>query len=228
MRKTFLTLIILGALSIQHLISQEENIKYKKDPRPQRLKEDYRDQYKSNQITTLDLLQALALSGIRIDKIPIGPFDKKYNLFIVVDEYKDGQIIKTENLNFDTNRYYFKIGKGDKYYTDYIDQIKIITRIEDTTFIAQLGSYAMFVQKKLIIKKYDKDAFYTLMPYTPIKWSIDEKNPLLACVSSWKDGRHQRLCGVGDLTKNSEASANLLKTSPHYYIISYLVKDINK
>ena len=75
--KYLLLLISLPFIFNMNLISQEN----KRDTRLQFLKEDYKP-YKPDQITNLDLLQALEFAGIRIHKFEIGSFDKEYNLYL--------------------------------------------------------------------------------------------------------------------------------------------------
>jgi hypothetical protein len=173
-------------------------------------------------------LQALEISGIAINKFHIGTFDKKYNFLIIVDEYKDGKNIKSDTILNNDNEYIY-FAKGEKeYYTNYIDQIKIFSKVEDTTVIFHFSTYGMRFKKEIHFMKEDKESFYNFRSYLDTKWCLNEKVPLLVYASSWKDEKHgfQRFCGVVNLTRNNKETDELLSSSPHYYSISYLVKEI--
>ena len=100
----FLLLIIFGN---QHLMSQQ----IKKDRNDQLKKEDSNNQYRSDKITNLDLLEAIELSGVNIYKYHLGPFDKKYKLNLTLDEYKDGKIIKSDTSSIENNMYRYYLNK---------------------------------------------------------------------------------------------------------------------
>lgn len=56
---------------------------YKKDKRMQVQKEDSYNKLQSDKVTILDLMQALELEGIQINKFNIGDFNQTYNIFIL-------------------------------------------------------------------------------------------------------------------------------------------------
>ena len=220
--------LVLVALLIMLISSNIFSQQYQRDTRIQILKEDDNNLYKSDQITDIDLLQALELSGIAINKFQIGSFDKKYNLLILVDEYKDNKNVKLDTLYYGTNEYiYFLEGEKD-YFTDYIDQIKIISKIQDTVLTFQFITYGVRFKKEIHYRKCDKESFYNFRTYSNTRWEHNVKIPLLAYASSWKDKKYgfQRFCGVVDLSSNIEKTNELLTSSPHYYLISYLIQEI--
>jgi len=215
--------LIVSILLNTKLISQQ----YVIDTRVQNQKEDEVNLYRSDQVTNLDLLQALELSGIRIHKFQIGKFDKKYGLLIMISEIKDGKEIKTDTVFNGYNDYdYYKTG-GNEFNTDFIDQIKIISKVEDTTLIFYFSTYGQSFKERLHYEKYEGASFYNIRSYTDTKWCINEKIPLLIFASSWKDkqGGFQRFCGAVNLSRNDEKTDELLSSSPHYFLISYLVKE---
>ncbi len=216
----FISLAIL--LAIGDVYSQQ----FKSDTRIQILKEDDINMYNSDQITNLDLVQALEIAGISINKFKLGVFDKEYDFLIVVDEFKDGQNINSDTILNQNNTYiYFEKGEKD-YYTAYIDQIKIFTEAKDTTLTLHFSTYGMRFKEEIHFDKYYDDSFYNLRSYAETKWTLNEKIPLLVYASSWKDKKRgfQRFCGVVNLSRNDKDTDELLDSSPHYYMISYIVK----
>ncbi len=190
------------------------------------LKEDGINMFKSDQITNLDLVQALDIAGISINKFDLGEFDKKYKILIIIDEFKDGKNIKSDTILNQNNTYtYFERGEKD-YYRAYIDQIKIFTQSEDTTLTLYFNTYKMRFREEIHFDKYYEDSFYHLRAYIDTKWLANEKVPLLVYASSWLDKKHgfQRFCGVVNLSKNDKDTNELLSSSPHYYMVSYHVK----
>jgi len=222
MRVLVLTLLIV-LLADGNLLSQQ----FKSDKRIQVLKEDDNNMYKSDLITNLDLIQALEVAGISINKFDLGVFDKKYQFLIIQEEFKDGKRIKSDTLFNDDNTYnYFVKGEKD-YYTAYIDQIKIFTQSKDTTFTMNFSTYGMRFKKEIHFQRNGKDSFYNLRSYLDTKWILNEKIPLLVYASSWKDKKwgFQRFCGVVNLSRDDKETDDLLNSSPHYYMISYISKD---
>ncbi|MFP4543499.1 MAG: hypothetical protein ACOC3T_02080 [Bacteroidota bacterium] len=120
-----------GLLFCEEIEVEAEYIEY--DTRPDKLKEDRNNVYQSDMINQIDLLQALELAGIRINKFYIGKFDKRYNLLIIKEEFCDGQQIDLDTLAERDNTYFFRNESGDSLYYSYIDQIKVISKQEDSS-----------------------------------------------------------------------------------------------
>lgn len=222
MRALVLTLLIV-LIANGELLSQQ----FKSDNRIQILKEDPNNKYKSDMITNLDLIQALEVAGVSINKFDLGVFDKKYRLLIIQEEFEDGKIIKSDTLFNDDNTYtYYKEGEKD-YYTAYIDQIKIFSQSTDTTFTMNFSTYGMGFKKEIQFQRTSNDSFYTLRSYLDTKWILNEKIPLLVYASSWKDKESgiQMFCGIVNLSRDDKETDDLLNSSPHYYLISYVAKD---
>lgn len=227
MKKLHLLLFLLLIIFVnQNLMSQQ----IKRNRSNQQKKEDSNNQYRSDKITNLDLLEAIELSGVNIYKYHLGPFDKKYKLNLTLDEYKDGKIIKSDTSSIENNmyRYYLNKKKKSVMYYDYIDQIKIFTKVNDTILSLKISTYVMTMLRPITIKKYDKESFYNIRAYIESKWALNEKMPLLIYASSWKDKKYgfQRFCGSVNLKIGDKDTDELLSSSPHYYLVSYILTDI--
>lgn len=199
-----------------------------KDTRRQILKEDSLDRYLSDQISKLDLLEALEFAGIQIHKFHLGRFDKKYQLEVTMHEYVDGKEVKTETLYSGDNLYhYFK--RGEKaYFMDYIDQIKIVTKEEKNKCHLLIKTYHMSTRKEINYQKTDEKQFFLWRRYLETEWKMNKEIPLMVFASSWFDekiGLH-RFCGVLHLTENHEDTEELLSKSPHYFMLKYKVTEI--
>jgi len=213
--------LLWGLFSFMTVTGLTQEIK--KDFRPQNLKEDGKNVYKTHQVSELDILQALEFSGIRIFKFNLGQFDKKYAFYIFTDEYLDGKITKTDTLVAYSNEYhYYQVGSED-YFLDYIDQIKIFTKEEENKLNLKICTYAMSTDKELTYDKTNDDQFYNLRRYINTAWKPDKKISLLVFASSWEDKKHgfQRFCGSAELQENDKGTKELLSSSPHYFLISY-------
>ena len=225
--KHIIALLIFTFSIGNNLLSQQ----HRQDTRIQILKEDANNMYKSDQITNLDLIEALELSGITICKFNLGSFDKKYNFIILIDEFKDGKSIKSDTVyNYDNEYTYFTEGEKN-YYTDYFEQLKIYSKVADTTLTHQFNfTGGMSFPYTIQFKKYSIESYYYFRSYLETNWSLNEKIPLLIFASSWKDkqGGFQRFCGVVNLSRNDIRTDELLSSSPHYFMISYLVREIKE
>ena len=227
MKNLHLLLFLLLIIFVnQNLMSQQ----IKRDRSDQLKKEDSNNQYRSDQITNLDLLEAIELSGVNIYKYHLSPFDKKYKLNLAIDEYKDGRIINSDTSSMDYNMYHYYLNKKkeSKEYYDYIDQIKILTKANDTILSLKTSTYVTTTYRSITIKKYDKESCYTIRAYIDSEWALNEKMPLLLYASSWKGKKwgFQRFCGPVNLKKGNKDTDELLSSSPHYYLVSYIVTDV--
>jgi hypothetical protein len=215
---------VITIVTSNDLMSQQ----FKRDTRLQTIKEDAYNMYQSDKVSNLDLIEALELSGIAINKFYFGTFDKQYNFILIIDEFKDGKIANSDTVLNDNNEYHYYTTGSKEVSTDYIDQLKIFSKTQDTSLIFYFKIYDMSFKKNIQFKKYDKNSYYYFRSYFDTKWSLNEKIPLLVYASSWLDkkGGFQRFCGVANLTRNSDKTTELLTSSPHYFMISYLVTEI--
>ncbi len=85
------------------------------------------------------------------------------------------------------------------------------------------GSYSL--PQKLDLKKERERQFYVIRSYDCYAWQVGKEVPLFVYGSSWQDGNNvERMCGVAKLEEGSEETDELLNSSPHYYLVSYLVE----
>lgn len=222
--KKLLVILTLIVISIVNIQSQE----VKKDTRDQLEKEASYNLDKIKKINNLDLIEALEIAGIGIHKFKFGEFDKKYSFFLLLEEYVDNKLILTDTLIADNNQYHYYEGNdGDKYYLDYIDQIKIFTKDEEDMSRIYLKTYGRTTKKEIKFNKTEGKQFYIWCRYSSTNWVLDQKVPLLVCASSWKDDNgRQRFCGVVDLSMDKKRTEELLSQSPHYFVISYKVTEL--
>ena len=198
-------------------------------------REDLYNIYQSEQISTLDILEALDFAGIHIYKFHIGKFDKKYGFHFVLDEYAGGRLIKTEELvsanapdQVHTNEYTHKRSDG-KIHHEYIDRVKIITKDEANGTRILIDTVKEKINKKILFQTEDKQRFLWRR-YIDTTWKLDEKIPLLVCASTWPDEITglPRFSGPPRLSENDQETRDLLLLSPHYFVLSYVVTELTK
>ena len=213
-----------------------QGINYRKDDRPQNIKEDMYNEYQTDLISVIDMLKALAeLAGIRIFKIPISPvFDKEYKISVYLDEYVDGEKINSKDM-FDysvlkKNTYHYAIKdtveQKDIYFDDFIPNLTFFTQDNDTIMRLNINHYGVGLNGGTLHKKKLREGqFYNWRIYRKIEWQLNEEVPMLVFASSWHDGQFERFCGTVELYENEEETKALLKQSPHYYVISLKVSE---
>ena len=218
--------IFISALISISAISQD--IQYRKDERPQNVKEDNYNQYQVTEISEIDMLKALEMLGIRIFNIPISPaFEKEYFLSIMLDEYVDGKMINSKDIipnhpALKSNTYRHE--QDGVWYFDYIPKMTIFSQDKDTHLSLTVSSLSgRFSGTSLEKKKIREGQFYMWRAYRKKEWKLNEVVPLLVFGSSWHDGRFERFCGTVDLSEDEEATKELLEKSPHYYVLSLKV-----
>jgi hypothetical protein len=209
--------------------------KFKKNTSPQITKEDANNEYHSDKLSNLDMIQAFEALGIHVYKFDIGIFDTTYRFITTIDEFINGKMIKTDTLLNTLNTYSFYEKGVTEYYWDYIDQIKVITKQEilkkDTnTFSIHLQTYGEGVKKTFKYAKRDSQQFYSWVGYLDTQWKINKKIPLLIFASSWYDKKYdiQRFCGARNLKGNDPQTIELLSSSPRYYLVSYKILRLSK
>jgi hypothetical protein len=227
----FLSLILFVTFAAHS--QEEKNIdmsrlikEFKKDDRTQVLREDYYNVYKSESISTLDLLQALELNGINIFKFSFGEFDKKYKIDINLEEYAEGVLKCSSNLLEIDNEYEYFDEDGIKGYKDYFNQIKLITKKEDKNYILKVSTYKGEVTTKLGYTKAKENQFYSIRCYTSTKWKLNKKIPLMVIASSWEGVSGRQEFRSAPTLYCDRVANDLLSSTPHYYLISYSVTEI--
>lgn len=195
------------------------------DTRPQLEKEDSNDMYTQSNISTLDLLEALELAGVRAHKFNIGKMEKEYKFLMFADEYINGKLVKTDTLVDYTNEYGFWI--DEEYNPGYIDQIKVFTKTEENLATINIRTYALGTTKEINLGKTDTRQFYNWRAYKDTQWKLNTKVPLLIFASSWLDKQYNfhRFCGVVNLKDNDPRTQELLDYSPNYVVLSYKIAE---
>lgn len=219
--KILISIFCFTTLTLENGIAQE----FRSDNRSQMQKEDDINIYKSENISSLDLLQALEISGISIHKYNLGKFTIKCHLYILVDEYTNGEIVKTDTILNEDNTYHYYLESDTVYYIDYIDQIKVISKLEDDILKLQFITYAQDFLYKIKYKLTEDGQFFKLRDFKETKWELNRKIPLLVFASSWRDVKYnyQRFCGVVNLSVGDKDTKLLLDRSPKYFEIYYKV-----
>ena len=216
------TLISISAIS-------QDIPQYRKDERPQNVKEDRFNEYRANGVSGIDILKALEVLGVRIFDIPITPvFEKEYSISLTLDEYKNGKKVNSkEILNhpvFRKNTYSHYV--EETRYFDYIPKYTIFSKDNDKDNVLTISHLGGSTGRlKLEKQKKRKWQFYLWRAYSVIDWKLNEKIPLLVYASSYYDKRIKtdRFCGVVDLSLDEARTKELFDKSPHYYVISLKV-----
>lgn len=215
-------LLILLFLNSFNGYSQDE---YKIDKRSQEQKEN--SLINTDNIGISDLVEMLNLQGIEINKFKLGKFDKPYKIFLVVDEYLNGVMISSDTITDIKNNYHYF--ESEKPFNDFIDQITIITKdspIEKESKLL-IKTYGVTVNKSLKMKNVEKENNLYWRKYSETKWALNKKIPLLLHASAWLDKKFgiRRFCGPNYLKENETETNELLKSSPNYVQISYIVSE---
>lgn len=204
--------------------------KVKEDSRIPLMKEDGLNRYRSHEITQLDLLQALDFMGTRVQKFQLGKFDQKYQLHIFAETYEKGAIVKTDTMLAGDNEYiFFERGEKD-FFSNYIDQLKFITKTDDNRSSVRLYTYALSTKMDIELKKWHDQQFYNWRFFSDATWELNKKIPIMVFASSWEDKRYSfhRFCGVVNLNEGDEGTEELLLESPTYVMFSYQVMPIDQ
>jgi len=229
MKRLLSIFTILICLNLFSQNDKMENINQKEviDIRTQLEKEDSVNLYNQEEVTNLDLIEALEFASIRIHKFKIGEFDKKYKLQIFADEYVNGKLIKTDTL-LDYNNEYVFFPTKEAYKKAYIDQIKILSKTVDNKSVLKFNLYSMSTQKEINLSKSSTQQFYNLREFNNVSWKLNNKIPLMIFASSWYDKRinSHRFCGVVKLNEEEDATKELLSNSPNYIIVNYKISKI--
>ena len=208
-----------------------QNSVYKKDTRSQLAKDDRYNSYQSEDITKIDILKALEFAGVKMAKVNLKPFDKKYQFTVYIDEYVAGEKANTKYIFRGDNTYThitdLVYTENTIIYHDYIDKFMFYLKEQEDGLMINFISYAMGSIQKLERKKDRESQFYISRNYSKTDYKVNEPVPLFVYASSWHDDKYdiERFCGVMDLSLDPEGTKELLDSSPHYYIVSYKVSE---
>lgn len=196
---------------------------FKKDNRTSSEKEDHKYDLQSDRLSNVDLLQAMELIGLKVHQFNIGTFNSKYSLHFILKEYSNGEVLKTDTLLNTSNTYAFY--ENDTRYYDYITQIKIFTLQEEKHLKIKISTLSMSWSSKVDYQSTHNDQNYFVRYYSNTSWVENKDIPLLVFASSWKDEKFgfYRFCGTNQLDDQNEETQTLLKQSPHYFKLSYVV-----
>ena len=229
MKKLFITFI--SALISISAISQD--FQYRKDDRPQNVKDDRSGIYQDMSISEIDIIKALEMAGIRIFIVPIVPaFDKEYMLTVHLSEYVNGE--KTNSRSIDQNKNIYRylmidpITQERARYFDYVPKLTIFTKDNDTSMSLTLENYVSSTSGiRLTKNKVRESQFYVWRPFSKTDWELNKEVPLMVYSSSWYDEKNniERNCAVRDLSLSEDATKELFDSSPHYFIISFKVSE---
>lgn len=196
---------------------------YKADPRNQIEKENPMDFHNPEETSMQDVLEGFEALGLYINKFELGKFDKNYSIVLTSDEYEDGKLIGIDTLaQFSSTYVYFD---SQKPYYDFLDKIKIITKVNGNKSDFHLKTYAMSTKNVIELNRKNKNSTFHWRTYKETSWKLNKKVPLMVFASSWRDEAYgfERFCGVMHLTENGKYTNELLSFSPAYAIISYRV-----
>jgi hypothetical protein len=223
--KSFFLLLLLPSVCF----SRQMEATYKKDARTAAQKDKIHSSF-SAAPSHADLLKALDYAGISIFKFPLQQFSGKYNLEIIVEEFQNGKKIKTDSLYYGTNTYdYFEktpSGKTRRFF-DYLNLLTFYTNDRDNTTTLTFNTYGMAASILLKKKSASESQHYYWAGYSKWPWVVNQPVPLLVFAAAWYDKKINgyRFCGVNDLSRDKKQTEELLKMSPHYFAISYIVSD---
>lgn len=197
----------------------------------QDLQKEKLDKINSSEITQTDFLQALELAGIRIHKFDIGVFESVYKIKFVIEEFRNSELYKSDTIDYDIMNIEFvypdtnQITKEVEYIEVFSRVIRVFTQIHKDKLHFKVKSPRVAFTEDLEFRLENDEVPYKIVEYENTKWKLDEKVPLLLCGSSWIDSNGiSRFCSATNMGNNSR-SLELLDSSPHYYIISYIIEE---
>ena len=113
-------------------------------------------------------------------------------------------------------------------YIDYIPNITVFTKDNDSTMNLIIGSYRAEDRITLSKKKNRGEWLtYHCRAYSKIDWKLNEEIPLLVYGSPWWDEsiNNYRFCTAPDLSMNERITKELYENSPHYHVLGYKVSE---
>src|SRR5262245_27579345 len=122
MKKTFPALSVIMFCSLTTVNAQT----FKRNLETQAQRYDRQNTLNSDDISYLDLLQALEYSGLKIHKLNFPQFDTTCKLTFIIEEFKNSKLAE-KNVLFSCKNYYSYIDYDSTYFY-YLDHIKFITK----------------------------------------------------------------------------------------------------
>ena len=169
------------------------------------------------------MFEMMGISSITVD---LPSCDVQKDLKIIIDEYKNGEIIKSDTTGLGKN--IFTYFRGDTIYQDYFDKMKVFIYSKEKEVKINFNTPAMIFGKSL---KHCNDTTQQYI-YHIRKWVYSEyydtnkRKNLFTYASMWLDKKYgfYRFCGVPVLKEDDKDSAELLQDSPHYFTVGYILK----
>ncbi len=120
--KTIVALSIIMIISLTMATLQRLNETWKASAQ----RYDSQNALRSDDISYLDLVQALEYSGLKIHKLNFSQFDTTYKLSFIIEEFKNSKL--TEKKVLFSCKNYYSYNDYDSVYFDYLDHVKFITK----------------------------------------------------------------------------------------------------
>jgi len=206
-----ISLLVLYFLTISFIIAQQNS-------------------YESNEldkqtINQQDILDALKMSGIEIYKFYFGEFSDKYMISFILEEFTKDSLKQQTILYKGGNifKYYDDAGKLKE---DYISQVRVISKEEENDCLLSIDLHGTILNRQFVyVKTYDRQ-FFRWRRFAETNWTLNNKIPLMAYISSWRDEKgYIRHCGVRQLKENDKSTNEFFSKSPSYFILSYMIEN---
>lgn len=185
-----------------------------------------------DKISKKDLIDALSFAGIDIISLDLKKVDKNYSFRVIIDEYagKDNLICSDTAISQFTE--YRKPTKEEKWEIKYIDNLKVISKVINNSFDK---IYLMFITDKFsayrelhIDEDYQRKHYWVRFAKSDFK--IGEKIPLLFYGSEWDDiidgKKVPRFCSHKEVSPDLDDET--IKFIPHFFVVSYMLEEINE
>ncbi len=221
-------IILIAILGLQIHTNAQEQVK--PDHRPQSVVQDPLNIRKAEDVTKVDILEALEMTGVYIHKIDIGAFHQKNHLTLKVEEWHNGKKLWSELLYDDDNLYTYQSLSDAEYYRDYLQGIRIIAKNMDDNAIKISIRIGDLLSTRIyqMQKSTEPIQFFEWRKYRDTHWKLNKEVPLAIYASSWKDPKYDiyRFCGTLVLGDNDADTKELLESSPNYLLFTLTTTEI--
>lgn len=187
---------------------------------------DRNNQLGADNLRDYDILKMLQMMGITSYTESFPKYDKIKRISLIVDEYKNQKIVKSDTLGMGENT--FCHFSGDTIYNDYYNMFKIYLMAKEKNAVANIVTPSGTRGFNL---KHCTDSLqeyhYVLRKWEyPDNFDSTKRKNILTYASMWLDKKHgfYRFCGVSKLKDNDDETKELLNNSPHYFTIGYILQ----
>lgn len=177
-------------------------------------------------VKSKDIIAALKEAGIQIFKFNTGEFKTKQEFILQLEEfYKDSLISK--RVLYSGHNWYTTYDEKQQLIERFIDQIRVITNKKENNCNLSIEINGTSLNREFEFTKTYNRQFFVWRKYTETYWKLNERTPILAFISSWQDKRgFIRCCGPRELKGGDENTNKLFSDSPSYFVLSYIVKEL--